>query len=151
MKPLTEQEIRAIVKDEIQKNYKAGSPMIPPHSHNDTDNLAINPVDLVGWSAIPVSTQKYLNESTGLTEYGFGSPQILAGGDSAHISQFVNNTSTAMYQIPVVVGNGVGAQSAFEGGWAPEGTLVFFLNGSISYLYIRVDGMWRGVNFNATA
>lgn len=151
MKPLTEQEIRAIVKEEMKNNYMAGSPCVPPHSHNDTDNLAVRPVDLVGWSSIPVSTQKYLNEATGLMEYGFGSPQMLAGGDSSHVSQFVNDTNIAMYPIPVVVGNGVGAQSAFEGGWAPEGTLVFFLNGSISYLYIRVDGMWRGINFNATA
>ena len=145
-------EIKEIVENLVRDNYLSGNPTIDPHSHNGTDNLNINPVDLIGWTPLPTNTQQYLNEVTGLQEYGFASPQQLAGGDSSHLGQYVVNTNLAQYPIPIIIGNGVGTQSQFEGGYAPEGTLVFFNNGTtLSGLYIRVDGIWRGVNFNLTA
>jgi len=151
MKPLTEQQIRDIVNEEVRKNYYAGSPAIPPHSHNGTDNLNIDPHDLVGFTNIPTSTQKYLNNLTGQMEYGFGSPQQLVGGDSTHMSQYLNNVTTAQYPIPIVVGNGAGPQGSFEGGYAPEGTLVLFAGITNPILYIRWDGQWRGVALTLTA
>jgi hypothetical protein len=39
---LTEQQVRGIVKDEMMRNYRSGSPLVPPHTHNGTDNLKIN-------------------------------------------------------------------------------------------------------------
>lgn len=37
----------AIVRDELMKNYKSGTPIIPPHKHNGTDNLRINGRDII--------------------------------------------------------------------------------------------------------
>jgi hypothetical protein len=39
---LTEQQVRGIVKNEMMRNYRSGSPLVPPHTHNETDNLKIN-------------------------------------------------------------------------------------------------------------
>ncbi len=148
---MTEQEIRAIVRDEMNKNYADGSPDIPPHSHNGTDGLNVNPIDLVGASPIPTGIQLYVNEDSGLNEYGFGAVQSLAPGDGTHLAQRVTNTTIAMYPIPVVVGNGVGTQGAFDGGWAPDGTMVLFETGTFSttFLYIRSRGIWYGFLANS--
>ncbi len=154
MKPLTEQEIRAIVQDEMRKNYNSGNPQTPPHNHDGTDGFFINPIDLIGWTPMPVSPTKYLNQSTGLNEYGFASPQQMAGGDSSgagHPSQYALRTDIGQYPIPIIVGNGAGVQSAFEGGYAPEGTLVYFAGTAQNGLYIRFDGRWEGVGFPLTA
>jgi hypothetical protein len=151
MNNLTEQQIRQIVKDEMNKNYSSGNPLVPPHTHNGTDNLNINPVDLVGWTPIPTTPQTYTNELTGLQEFGFGSPQQLEGGSVFGSNQFLNNSTIAQYPIPIVTGFGVGVTGAFNGGYAPEGTLVYFNNSTLNGLYIRIEGIWRGVNLNLTA
>ena len=160
MNNLTEQQIRQIVKDEMNKNYSSGNPLVPPHTHNGTDNLNINPVDLVGWTPLPISPIKYLNPAQNnngtisqpaIQEFGFASSQQLEGGSVLGSNQFITNTTIAQYPIPIVNGFGVGVTGAFNGGYAPEGTLVFFNNASLSCLYIRVDGGWRGANFNLTA
>ena len=44
---MNEQDVRKIVQDENQKNYRSGSPMIPPHTHNGNDNLQIQESNLV--------------------------------------------------------------------------------------------------------
>ena len=158
MKPLTEKEIREIVQDELKKNVNAGSPIVPPHDHDGTDSFPINPINLVGFTSLPSSTKKYLvttyDPSTakeGDQEYGFASPQQLLGGDPSSPSQFLSNANIAQYPIPIVFGFGVGTSSNFNGGYAPEGTLVYFSNATVNGLYIRVEGGWRGVNFNLTA
>jgi len=159
MNNLTEQQIREIVQDEMKKNYFSGNPRVDPHSHNGTDNLNINPVDLIGWTAIPTSLQKYLNPAQneysnvfqpGINEYGFGSDNQLLS-DTGGLPQYLSDSTIAIYPIPVVNGYGVGNAGAFNGGYAPEGTLVFFNNASLSCLYIRINGAWRGVSFNLTA
>ncbi len=148
-KPLTEEQVRAIVREEMRANYMSGSPDIPPHEHNGTDNFNIQVNTLEGWTPIPVTSSQFLNQETVEYEFGFGSPAVLAGGDGSHASQSLHNTKIYQYPIPIVQGNGVGTQSAFEGGYAPDGTLVFFDNATISHLYIRSNGVWRGVNFDA--
>lgn len=42
-----ELKIRSIVKDEILKNYQSGTPIIPPHKHNGTDNLRVSQSDII--------------------------------------------------------------------------------------------------------
>lgn len=46
-KLLTEQQIRKIVQDEINKNYSSGKPKVPPHKHDSVDNLRIYESDIV--------------------------------------------------------------------------------------------------------
>jgi len=153
-------QINELIDSKMQKNYFAGSPDTAPHEHNGTDNLNINPVNLVGFTPLPTSDLLYLNQvqnedgtitNPGVQEYGFASKITLQGGDSSTPSQFLTDTTISQYPIPIVNGFGVGVQGAFNGGYAPEGTLVYFNNATLGGLYIRVDGAWRGVNFNLTA
>jgi hypothetical protein len=148
MNNLTEQQIRQIVKDEMNRNYLSGNPQIPPHSHNGTDNLHVSPLELEGWSAIPTTPQTYTNEFTGLQEFGFGSPQQLVGGSSTNASQTIWNATIAQYPVPIVSGNGRISgqpQGDFAGGYAPDGTIVLFDNGVRLELHARWAGQWRGV------
>lgn len=46
MNNLTEQQVRDIVKNEMEKNYRSGQPMIAPHAHTGNDNLRVNEKDL---------------------------------------------------------------------------------------------------------
>ena len=155
MKPLTEEDVRRIAREEMMKDYNSGNPLTNPHEHNGNDGLQLDPALLLGWGSIPMSTQKYNNYSinisgvSGIPEYGFGSPQQLIGGSSTNASQYVNNPKTAMYQIPLIVGNGRisgQAQGDFAGGYAPEATLIAFSNGVTMELHIRFDGQWYGVD-----
>lgn len=95
MKPLTEQEVRDIVKDEMQKNYMSGSPDVPPHSHNGTDGLNIEPANLNGWTPIPTSNIKFLNPA----------------GRGMVVSVSVHSGGTS-YVVGDVIGIGGGAANA---------------------------------------
>lgn len=44
---LTEQGIRKIVRDEMDKNYNSGNPRIPPHTHDGNNALNVKEVDLI--------------------------------------------------------------------------------------------------------
>jgi hypothetical protein len=157
---MNEQQIRDIVQNELQKNYYSGSPNVPPHSHNGTDGLNVDPVDLIGWTALPTTQQVYIKSfqnaqgtifQPGVGEYGFASATQLLTGVPSYPNQFLTDSTIRQYPIPIVNGYGVGANSGFNGGYAPDGTLVYFNNASAGGLYIRIDGFWRGVNFNLTA
>lgn len=43
----TEEQIRQIVREEIQRNYSSGSPKVAPHKHNNVDNLQIRQSDVL--------------------------------------------------------------------------------------------------------
>jgi hypothetical protein len=38
----TEQQLRNLIKDEMNNNYRSGNPQVPPHQHNGNDNLKIS-------------------------------------------------------------------------------------------------------------
>lgn len=145
---MTEEQIRQIVRDEMDNNYNSGSPDVPYHTHNGTDSQSIPGTNIEGFQPVPYTTsQKYLNPDTGLFEYGFASINTLSAGNTAgHMAQYVINQGAAINPIPIVVGNGVGVQGAFNGGYAPDGTVVLFETGaaSTSYLYVRSRGVWFG-------
>lgn len=138
MKNLTEEEIRSIVRDEMNKNYSSGSPKIEPHVHNGTDNLNINIINVEGMAVVPNETKKYLNEYDSKYEYSF------TGEITPRLQEFINQKEvTVLTRVPVIVG-GVGA-GGFNGGWAPDGTMVMYDTGGLtSILYVRAQGRWVG-------
>lgn len=146
---MDENKIREIVRDEIDKNYRFGAPQVPPHNHDGVSNSRISLLGIIGVNPVPSSQTKYLN-SSGVYEYGYGSQLELSPASSGHSAQYLNNSLAVSIPIPIVVGNGVGAQSAFNGGYAPDGTVVMFANGlTLSTLNIRFDGQWYKINFDA--
>lgn len=150
MEGLTEQQVREIVQDEMNRNYRSGSTQIPPHIHDGSNSPVINLLNLTGFSAIPTTAKKYLNPNNGLSEYGYGYVGQLEPGSATHTPQYLANPAVVQIPIPVVVGNGVGTQGAFNGGYAPDGTMVLFTTGAptLSLLYIRFNGQWYGISVN---
>ena len=142
---MDEAKIRKIFQEEIQKymvQKQYSISRIPSHEHNGTDTIKI-PLSSIKESAqIP---------ATGGSVFD---PTILAG-------QYINNEPTSglpTYKTITVVpqtiiqGFGVGVASAFNGGNAPDGTMVVFANStSFAQLYIMVNGTWRGVALDLIA
>ncbi len=139
---MKEADVRRIVKDEMAKNYKSGSPDVAPHSHNGNDGLQLVLNEIQGVSSVPANKTKYMSPITGLPELGFAAN--LTGGDSSHDSQqYATPQITAIVPIPIIQGNGGGAQSAFNGGHATDGTVVLFANGNtLSTLNVYYGGEW---------
>jgi len=152
MNNLTEKQIREIIQNEMKKNYFSGNPRVDPHAHNGTDNLNINPVDLIGFTPIPTAPTEYINDFYGTYQYPFAAKQQLVQASATKAAQIIANTTIAMYPIPVIYGvddGGAPPQAEFNGGYAPEGSLVIFcaLNNNTvkNLLYVRAGGRWLGV------
>jgi hypothetical protein len=145
MNNLTEAEIRKIVREEMERNYNSGSPRVSPHSHNGTDGLKVNIINLEGVSVVPSETSKYLNEYTAAYEYGF------PGEIHPSLQEFINQKEvTVLPRVPVITG-GVPA-GGFNGGWAPDGTMLMYDTGGLtSILYVRSQGRWVGAVLNQLA
>lgn len=141
---MTEQDIRTIVQDEIQKQNEVNQFDInlpPIHSHSLTDSSG---------GQIPISS---IIESVSI-------PGIAGGVFNTSIlnTQKVNNEYVTLlpnpqtvYTIPINIiygfGGMGGTHSAFEGGTAENGTMIFFENTDFSSLWIYTANGWRGVNF----
>lgn len=129
---MNEQQIRAIVQDEILKNYRAGSPIIPPHSHNRTDGLQVNPVDLQGFQVLPK------------TGNGVLSPKNMGG----NLLVGPNQDPSGVFVCPLpIIATDI---NGFSAGDAPTGTALVF--DSVIFpnpiLYIKTGdapGEWSGV------
>lgn len=130
----------------MSKNYNSGSPDVPPHSHDGGDGLQVDIVNVIGISSVASNNIKYLNPTTGRSEISFLGN--LTPGNSSHAPQTFDNTDvTFLTRVPIIQGNGVGVQSSFNGGYAPNGTLMFFANGTLlNGLYVRANDQWYGVN-----
>lgn len=46
-KTLTEQQVRAIIRDEMAINFRSGSPSVPPHTHDGNNNLNVSQSDII--------------------------------------------------------------------------------------------------------
>lgn len=131
---MNEEQVRNIVREEIQKNYRDGSPSIPPHSHNGVDNLKIQIPDLDGAN---------LFAKTGAGMY-------------ANLHQNIYGES-ATIPLPIIAGRGVGADGSFNGGNAPDGTIFFFIGAGGKQLWVAFNSdptqvtTWYGVNLPLTA
>lgn len=142
---MNEEQIRKIVREELEQNARGLNPQVP-QKHDGNDGFKINPLNLVGFNPIPADPRKYTNEDTGLPESNL--VQMLSPGSATNAPQYLQDNTIATYPIPVIQGNGGGIQSQFNGGWLDNGRLIFFENGPLlSGLYIRVNGVYRGVNF----
>lgn len=147
---LIQQEATRIAKEQIFQNAYSGSPIIPISQSNGNDNLQINSKNVIGFQPLPTVSRQHLVTETGKSEYGFSSIQNvgIAGG----LSQAIENNKSAIYPIPYVLGHGVGIFSAFNGGYAPNGTITAFSNaGTSGQLWIRLEGKWYGVNLPLNA
>ncbi len=98
---MNEQLVRQIARDEIKKNDKSGSPVIPPHKHNGNDNLRIRQSDIINNSKVLMSLD-FLPSTDGDTftfEFVQNPSQMFFYGYA------VNNVSAPATQRVIVNGN----------------------------------------------
>lgn len=148
-----EQQIRKIVKDEIEKNSRSGAPIIAPHTHNGKDNLRVTLPNIVGADTLPSGNAKFATPFLP-NDYGFASQEVL-GPYQIIMNNYVNqtgvpltNTSTnlsATVPIPVIFSDD---DFTFHGGNAQIGTMVMFQKSNLSSNQLWVMGYdgWWGVN-----
>lgn len=154
--------IQKIANDAANKN-RAESQFIglttPDHHHNGVDSASLDPVEAVNGFEALSATFDATKKVGGVVAPGtLGNQTVTQGSINVGYGNLaVGNNSTThgvftTYPIPIVYGNGGGADSAFNGGYAPVGTLVYFLNPPNSGLMVKstadtpgVAGIWRNV------
>ena len=123
----------------LQKDQQYRLSKIQNHVHSGTDAPKIPGSSITSYIAM-----------TG-TSNGVVSSSNLAGQSiNAQGSILVPPIPGTIYvaQLPIIYGAGVGVASQFNGGFAQEGTMLFFNNGStVNQLWVMADGTWRGVDF----
>lgn len=124
---------QGIEKYMSEKQYNISR--IPNHTHTGTDVAKIpissieESITLIGIKG-GVIDPAILNTQTLNRKYT----------DPAGTAQKIN-----VLPINIIYGNGVGIHSAFEGGEAESGTMIFFENGlTLSQLWIKTDNGWYG-------
>lgn len=107
------------------------------HTHNNIDSSIIPQFQLVSNGAAGV-----LSPSNTVGQQVNTNPATLVGK---------GNSAIYTVPLPIIYGHGSGSASAFNGGDAPDGTLLFFNNGAtISGLWVRSAGNWFGIGQSTT-
>lgn len=151
---MNEQDVINIVKQQLAKNQNSGNPAMSYPTYG-VNTPKIDASNIIGLSAIPSGSRLFLDTAKDSLTYGdymLGFGASLTGGDASHAAQYVDNPKTSILPLPIIVGNGVGGQGAFNGGYALDGTLVGFMTGSpiTSFLYFRFDGTWYQISLNGS-
>ena len=148
---MTEQEIRNIVRDEIQKNAQQSQYNVSKttaHIHNGIDSPNLPPTSIQGFVSI---TGAGTTANPGVIiaavdQYVVGPPSHAIFFNPASTTAPVMPTIT-VYPIPIIYGHGVGTASAFNGGEATPGTMLFFDNGlTLSALWVKTENGWYGIS-----
>jgi len=145
---IIQQEAKKAAQDVYnQKGTQYNIPSVPTHSHNNIDSPSLPATSINGFAPLPATVGGVVSPGTlgnqgvaqGAINVGYG---YLATGVQA---------SFLAYPLTVIYGHGAGADSAFNGGDAPEGTVLFFNNGdnqALNQLWVRAGGKWRGFTSN---
>lgn len=137
-------------------------PKVPDHHHNSSDSStlgieALDPIlEVPANSALTAATSGVVSIKALGNQIVRQDTQVVGYGTLTAGNNFAQHGAFWTCPIPVIFGNGGGADSAFNGGTAPAGTVIFFDNGpTLSGLWICTDGThWRGSagsTFNLTA
>jgi len=142
---MDENTIRQIVRDEIAKNKQQSQysvNRVPVHAHNGIDSPNLDPHSVNGFVGLPSNSTPAASAGV----LGLLGQQTVNGPPDTNAS--FNPPTVVVYPIPIIYGFGVGDQSAFNGGEAPQGTVLFFDNNGVnllSYLYIKTLDGWAQI------
>lgn len=112
---MNEQQIRAIVKDEMNKNYTSGAPKVPPHRHNGNDGLKLTQSNLLEFTRLDATSAT--NSVTSLAQSQAIEPANTING---------NLNSTVIFGTP--------PNQIFNGGTALPGVQLYFINNTFAQL-----------------
>lgn len=135
-------EITQLIRSEIAKAGVASRFQLSPvnthtHTGRGSDAPNIPGTSVTAFQQIPTDGSSVLG------------PNSLNTQNFSYLGQ-LNSTPVLTVPLVEISGFGVGVHSAFNGGTAPEGTMVLFTNGdSLSFLCIKSEQSstgWYGVN-----
>ena len=141
-------ELQPLIQKEIQTEFaklyhqyanKYGVASVPLHRHNGSDSPIIGNASIFNFTALPATPGGVANEDV-LDAQVINNPAQNADGNK-------NPNPANIYVMPIPIiysSSGVGPGSAFEGGDAPQGTLVFFdgANATLSGLWAKTQNGW---------
>lgn len=125
-----------------QKGTQFGVANVPAHTHNNIDSNNIPPTSVSGFYPLPGTNTGIVSPQT------IGNQVVTQGSSSRGFGHFatVSPASFVVYPQVIIFGNGGGTDSQFNGGDAPEGTMIFFINNTaIGGLWVRAAGQWWGI------
>lgn len=139
---------RIVEQKLVEAQYKP--PKVPDHHHNSVDSARVNLADVDNVYTLSGTGTGIISPAT-LQNQSISQGSFLAGYGNLSLGATPNKIVVTSSPIPTIYGHGGGADSQFNGGDAPDGTLIFFNNGvSISGLWIMQSGTWFGIG-QATA
>lgn len=127
-------------------------PKVPDHHHNGTDSSVLDTDSAKYIFVLPASGNSNATDGVvspfllGNQLVGQGN-QIVGYGNTSGSNNPANKGIFTSMPIPIIYGHGVGVDSQFNGGIAPQGTIIYFNNPGVdSSLYISFgDGTWGRV------
>lgn len=137
---LVKKEARAqatAVYNELGTRYNVAK--VPTHLHNGIDSVPIPATSVLGFMNLPATSGGVANATT------LGN-QVMTQGDAVNgygNKATPNQAVFSVYSIPIIYGNGVGLDGAFNGGDAPDGTVIMFDNGlTFATLCVKTGNGW---------
>lgn len=154
----SEDRIREIFREEMEKGYRSGAPRVPPLQHNGVDNLPINLQNIVGANQVPYTSDK-ISSPFFYENYSYASPVTL-GASQFIVNNYLNKTPSevtpqtlfasknllATIPIPIIIS--FNNAESFQQGIAPIGTIVGFVtaDGTTCQLWMMLPLGWAYVN-----
>lgn len=147
--------MRQVAQEEALKVYNKQAtqyavPKVPYHVHNGIDSPQLTPLAMNFLGYLPANSGGVIDPAVLDTQTATWKQFTLDDGGVIGVSS--NQPQIPVFQLPVIYGYGVGGHSAFNGGTAPEGTMVVFSNaGTTGQIFVMIQGTWRGITLDLTA
>lgn len=142
---MDEFKLQNLIRQEIEaymNNKQFNISKISNHEHNGVDSNPIPVYSIIESLALPGSKTPDVFSSLNLNN------QVVVQGNSTKSFGTQGTVKQGKFftlPIPVIYGNGVGVNSAFNGGDAPVGTILFFDNGlTLSGFWVKTISGWYG-------
>lgn len=136
---MTPEQIKSLIQSEIQRMGAAGRfqlASVPRHIHNGADAPKIPGTSVTSLLTVPSGPGDVLGNTLDTQSFSYLGK--------------IGQTPVLALPLGVIYGYGAGVHSAFNGGDAPDGTMLLFTNGdAASYLVIKSSGSssgWFGIN-----
>lgn len=139
-------EIQAMVQKEArdiamqvykEQATKYGVASVAFHTHNNVDSPRLSSGSIQEMNVLPATTG-------GVANLDILDTQTI---NKVYAQGVLNPPTVYTYPAPIVFGHGVGTASQFNGGSAPNGTVLIFNNGlsqALNQIWWRADGNWYG-------
>lgn len=126
-----------------QKGTMFGVANVPTHAHNGIDSTQLSAQAISDFVPLDSTGDGVSAQTSGILAVARAEGQRLNDQDAA----FTPATGAYVKPIPIIYGHGVGVGSQFDGGLAPNGTLIIFSNQAIAQqLWWRAGDQWWGVD-----